>query len=557
MEGTITLDWVGTEGFLQSFVSSGGVPELEEHLPPIPESEEVRKYAEHVAQQGQHTEAILVSDLEAEQDLREKTEKLIGRVCVAEASKEAPAPMTLKEAAQRAKKGNEQARELVEANVGTDYMERTYKTKNVIRVVLATDEFGNLMQHGQTIEDVNINTLAHLKNNALRKRGEIEAHNAVRQQHCYETGALKDNAILTWSTVFDEIAREEAEELGYFTENMSCAVQLITEEDGEVVLYSAFVAGSDSADGERFDLDAIVAAAAELGLDYSGMSSNEILSQPGLIPKALLPDGILTVVEKYDQHIPGDQERFFGRIHHDSRDYRAHMLECQRREKQVSHHVKQVARSIIEASDTFMRPTDATELLDRLNDKVLKKNIVYDTTIESNVLGNVARQFVEEARLHAEAGNEEATRQAQAKVEQYGRSSSCPKDSASSAEVNPSNDGSQPENSESAGKKRWMSCPFCKKSKAVYADVCADKLECRHCNARVENGKVVSTGNGGKAKADTSTKAKKDLEAERLAEEVALEAQVDKAFKDQGVESFEAEQQKVNVSQVGQLALVG
>lgn len=47
--------------------------------------------------------------------------------------------------------------------------------------------------------------------------------------------------------------------------------------------------------------------------------------------------------------------------------------------------------------------------------------------------------------------------------------------------------------------KRWMSCPFCKKKEAVKARVCDTNLKCRHCTAEVRGGKVVNTGNGGKA----------------------------------------------------------
>lgn len=46
-------------------------------------------------------------------------------------------------------------------------------------------------------------------------------------------------------------------------------------------------------------------------------------------------------------------------------------------------------------------------------------------------------------------------------------------------------------------KKRWMSCPFCKKEKAVYDDPCSKNLTCRHCVAKVRDGKVVYKGNGG------------------------------------------------------------
>lgn len=61
------------------------------------------------------------------------------------------------------------------------------------------------------------------------------------------------------------------------------------------------------------------------------------------------------------------------------------------------------------------------------------------------------------------------------------------------------------------GSKKWMNCPFCKEKDAVYADVCAKDLKCRHCTAEVKNGKVTSKG---KAKNTKSEKPKKHTENE-------------------------------------------
>lgn len=59
--------------------------------------------------------------------------------------------------------------------------------------------------------------------------------------------------------------------------------------------------------------------------------------------------------------------------------------------------------------------------------------------------------------------------------------------------------------------KKWMNCPFCKEKDAVYADVCAKDLKCRHCTAEVKNGKVTSKG---KAKNRKSEKPKKHTDNE-------------------------------------------
>lgn len=417
MEGIITLDRVGTEALQGPPVSE----------PIIPESEEVRRYA--TQQTTLHDRLLLraieLADLPTEQQLLEKTARLVGGVCVAEACNGEAPPLTLMEAVQRAEAGDIEARKLVKSNVLTDYIERAYKSGHVIRVVLTANQANKLMQHGQTMEEVATNSLRHINHPALIKRGRIEAHNGTRQQFCYETGLLKDNAILTRSTVLDDISREEAKKLGYFTETMSCADQLLTVEEGEIVLYSAFVAGADSPDDERFDLDAIVASSAEFGIDYSGLSSNEILARPALIPKRLLPNGILTVVEKYDKHAPGDN-RFFGRIHNGPQDYKQHMVECRRREEEAEVRVEKVVSQLLAASKDFRVPTDATKLLDELNDLQLKVAITSDTSIDANVLGAKARQYVEAARHHIAHGNKEALLYAQHMIVATGASNSCP-----------------------------------------------------------------------------------------------------------------------------------
>ena len=46
------------------------------------------------------------------------------------------------------------------------------------------------------------------------------------------------------------------------------------------------------------------------------------------------------------------------------------------------------------------------------------------------------------------------------------------------------------------GEKVWMHCPFCGASQ--FGDPCATVLTCTECRAKVDHGKVVSTGNGGK-----------------------------------------------------------
>lgn len=408
------------------------VPSVADVTPVSDEAFENPVYQELPNKSPLQGRVVEVGALKYEYQAIEKTAQLLGRVGVAECTLDRRSPtVTLAESAKRAKEGDQEALKLVTINAATDYMERAYKSGHVSRVVLSKDGHNQLQQYGQVLEDVSLNTLRTTKHPALKRRAKIEAHNGVRQQLCYESGALQDSVIVTWSTVDDSITKKEAKKLGYFTENMSCAVQMLTEEDGEIVLYSAFVAGADSAEGERFDIDAVVSVADQLGLDYAGLSSNEILARPALIPKTILPEGVLSLVKMYDAsigHNSSSSTRFFGRVCQTAQSYEAHLAECRRREERSIPGVKRVVSQMLAASADFNTPADAVKMLNDLNDLQLKAAITTDRTIDSNVLGQEAQQYVEAARFYQNNGNQMALLEAQKNMFLKGGSSSCPTD---------------------------------------------------------------------------------------------------------------------------------
>lgn len=55
--------------------------------------------------------------------------------------------------------------------------------------------------------------------------------------------------------------------------------------------------------------------------------------------------------------------------------------------------------------------------------------------------------------------------------------------------------GGKSDEDQGPSKKKWMNCPHC--TADVYDDPCAKVLSCWDCKAKVVNGRVVSTGNGG------------------------------------------------------------
>jgi hypothetical protein len=370
------------------------------------------------------TERFDQPELPFEQEVARRTEKLLGRIALvgtSEAKQLQEATVTLAEALQRARKGDKEAYKLVYNNVATDYLERTYKSGHVIRIELGKDKKGQLLQHGQTMDEVFINSLQHLKNRALLERAKIEAHNGQRIQHYYERGLLKDNFLVMHSRVPDTITPAEAKKLGFFTETMSCAIQVVTEEDGKVVVYSAFVAGADEG-GERFDGTVVAYSAASRGSNYYGLNADEVLATPELVAKVQAPKGVLTFVEKYDE----PTGRFFGRKHTGPKDYEGHLKECQRREERAKELITSVVDKLISEAPELKSPTTATKRLDQLNDQLLKKVILCDKSIDSNVLGAKVSGNVKRARQHFDRGDYAAMEYELRIAQTFGRSNSCP-----------------------------------------------------------------------------------------------------------------------------------
>jgi hypothetical protein len=373
--------------------------------------------------------AIEARELAAELNLQKRTAKLLGKVALLEqtgpesATAEVAQPMTLMEAAKQAAEGNPEALQFVRKNALADYTERAYKSGHVVTADFSVNNNNQLVQHGQTAEEMFINGSRHMAHPVLLERSKIEAHNGQRQQYYYETGLLKDFAMVTFSLVPDVITPKEAKKAGYFTETMSYAIQLVTEENGRVIVQSAFVAGADSPGAPRFDKQVVAKTALNFGVDYSGADTEEILSRPALIHKSLLPDLVVTLVQNGDEKTG----RFFGRPHVGGGDYQAHLTECQRRETNAESLVEEfVVKPLLAAAPWFTHPTDANKYLDQLNDKLLKQTVFNDESIDSNVLGAIATSHVEQARLHYSNGDFRRMKHAILEAQRIGSSSSCP-----------------------------------------------------------------------------------------------------------------------------------
>lgn len=354
---------------------------------------------------------VEVKDLEVDQILKKKAECLIGEVALSSEVKtelkddteiESNKIANLAEALRFADLGDKQAEHMVRSNVTTDYLERAYKSGFISEVKLEKRSDGEIIQFGQSIEDVHLNSLKHIDNPKLRERARVEALNSVRDKHYINSGLLKDNARITFSLVHEDMDDKEAEEVGFFVPTRSISIQLMTEkEDGSLVVQSAFVAGRENIEDEPFDKDAVVELAASLGIDYTGVSTEEILARPLLINKVIIPDLATSVVEKYDkaaENVTG-KRKFFGlnsEVSKSHKDYIDKEQESGRIAKDLQSDIDLVVDSLKHAKPR--NPVEATTKLAELNDKLLKKRIITDTTIDSRVLGTEAAYYIEHAR---------------------------------------------------------------------------------------------------------------------------------------------------------------
>lgn len=422
---------------------------------------------------------IEARQLEVDERLRAETNSFIGQVLVRqnfavdrlEEPPEESRVTDLATAIDRAREGSKEAQELIRGNVMTDYFERAYKSGFVSEVQLQRDSSGRLRQHEQTMQDVSANTLAHMTNEKLRGRAKIEALNSVRDQYYADEGLLGSHARVVFSLIHDEMDDAEAESVGFFTHTRSVSIQLLTEtDDGDLLMQTAFVAGREDPSQDSFDKEAVIGLAEQLGVDYTDLTSEDILESPLLIDKKMLPKGILSVVQRYDyvaSEVSGGT-KFFGRDHDSAveiTDYEYRKIENEQNQKRMSSEIDQVVSNLLMHGS--LTPVQATEKLAELNDAVLKSNIVRDESIDARVLGATAAWHVEHARHLLRIG--EPPHDDMMKLQRMinrGTSSSCPNGNTKSksdelggteSELNDESVDTKPEDCDFVSKE----CPKC------------------------------------------------------------------------------------------------
>lgn len=449
---------------------------------------------------------INVAELPEDEQMRACAERLIRRVGSTavrgevEDSKrfETKAGYTsLMEAIHAAANGDPIARQVVKINAGTDVIERTIKAGHVMRVRLGVNEKDEITQHGQRLEDVHLNALRFASASwQMKERSQAEALNGVRLATLRRLGLLEDYYFVVFSRYPDNMSDEEADRIGFFKDTKTCAIQAFTAESyNELIQETAFVAGVAEPGGQPHDEQTVGASAAHLGVSFFGKTAAEIIGNPLLIHKSLMPNGTIDLVALLDQETGGT---FFGEAK-PPQDYLKYLEICRQREAELEPTVEKIVEELIAAADELATPVAATRRLHELSQRNMLDRAFHDRTINPRVFGEVSARYIEEGRYWLDRGKADRFLDARESAQFTARSSSCPADFENESEQSAGSRAKNVNNQNSTGEKKKMTCPFCGDPNQ-YGDPCSSNQYCRSCTARVVNGKVTSKGNGGRKK---------------------------------------------------------
>ena len=339
---------------------------------------------------------------------------------------------TLIEAIYAASHGEKEARQSVEMNVLTDVVERTIKAGHVMKVAYSASESGKIKQYGQEMDDVYINSLRYASAMPqMRRRAEAETRNGSRIENYYRSGKLEDYNFVVISRCADDMTEKEMEKACFFTDTMSCAIQVTGAEDGQLMTESAFVAGVKEPTADRHDEQTVASLGASLGADFSGMTAAEIIDTPLLVPKNLMPNGAIDLVERYDDIAGGT---FFGEAK-PRQDYAAYLDVCKQREAKLEPVVQRITDQLVAGAEELRTPIEATKKLHTLSQKAMVDQAIHDNTIDARVFGGESAAHIDTARYCYDRGDAVGVEQARSRAQSMAKSFSCP--SGGSSDTDP------------------------------------------------------------------------------------------------------------------------
>lgn len=330
----------------------------------------------------------------------------------------------------RAAEGDAEARLAVANNVRTDVVERSIKSGHITQVELEVGADGRLGQYGQSMEDVFINGLRYASaQRQMRRRSEAETRNGMRIEEYLRSGLLEDYDVVVISRSADDMSLDAMRDCGFFTETMSCALQVVGYRDGALVQESAFVSGVAVTGGERHDQKTIRDMLTGLGVETSaGMRATDLLDMPVLVPRAQMPDGVVSLVDRYDEAAGGT---FFGEYRRglayqrSRQEYLEYRQKCYEREADLEPLVEAIVDELLQSAPDLETPVAAIKRLAHLSGQALVNRAISDRSIDVRIFGSESAQHIIKARRMLELGDMDSFRLALDRARSTEKTSSC------------------------------------------------------------------------------------------------------------------------------------
>jgi hypothetical protein len=245
--------------------------------------------------------------------------------------------------------------------------------------------------------------------------------------------------------------------------------------------------------------------AEELGVDYKDKTAVQIIDEPLLIPKVLMPNGVSDLVKLLDKHNGGT---FFGEDK-EAQDYQEYEKFCEEREQKLAPTVDKIVDQLISAADSINTPVEAVQRVNKLaGENMVKHAINVDKTIDPRVFGATSASHIIDARQFILNGQNNLAMQAENKAKATEVSSSCP--SALKKSENTAGGGTSKTDLEASqlggdkeekkeSKKGDIRCIKCRKYVKKADVIKPDCWECPSCNHKVDicTGKVLAEGRVG------------------------------------------------------------
>lgn len=331
---------------------------------------------------------------------------------------------SLHEAIHEAAAGDSDARKLIKINAKTIGIEQTVKTGHVgEKVPLFFTPQGELFQYRQSLDSVQANSLKVAKDDpVMRPRTEAEVRNKFRLESLHEQGYFDEG----YSLVVFSLAEDHPE---FFTETMSCSIQVTTKEGDCLKTEPAFVSGIKKPGADRHDLETIVKLYSSAGIDVSGKSPAEIIDTPLLVHNSLIPNGAIDVVEMWDDCADGT---FFGEDK-PRQDYSEYLKVCVEREKRFEPKAERVTEKLISEHRSIRTQLMAVKRLHKLSEGQMVEQAIGDMDIDVRVFGPAAPE-IERARIAYHNGETEQLLVHMQRAKSIAQTLSCPGAGLSSKE---------------------------------------------------------------------------------------------------------------------------